>query len=95
MTDITDEIAAEVEARQGQWLTYGGREVSGEIFRILEDLNLTIVRATDVEYAVKHPVSGEPRFARETLELCRATAEDHDTVVLHRHVGPWTDGEPA
>ncbi|OZC59257.1 hypothetical protein CH276_22685 [Rhodococcus sp. 06-470-2] len=51
--------------------------------------------ARTVEYAVKHPVNGEPRFARESLELCRATAEDHDTVMLHRYVGPWTDGEPT
>jgi hypothetical protein len=51
--------------------------------------------ARTVEYAVKHPVNGEPRFAQESLELCRATAEDHDTTVLHRYVGPWTDGEPA
>lgn len=92
---ITQEIAAEVEAQQAEWLSYGGHAVAAEIFRILEDLNLTIVRTTDVEYAVKHPVNGEPRFARETLKLCRATAEEHDTTVLHRHVGPWTDGEPA
>lgn len=61
----------------------------------LKNAGFLVVPSTDVEFAVRHPVTGEPKFARESLELCRLTAAEHDTTILHRHVGAWTEGEPT
>lgn len=73
------------------WMTDGRTE-----YQFADDLLAAGWRpTTDVEYAVKHPVNGEPRLAREPLDDCRRYAEQFETTILHRHVGPWTDGEPA
>lgn len=45
MGSIEHRIAEEVESRQSQWLTYGGHAVAAEVFRIIADLGLLIVKA--------------------------------------------------
>lgn len=98
MSDDTDRPYVEgPELQKGDLV---GVEIDGKVY--VDTYNPPAVRPTDeeladwtVEYAVAHPVTGEPRFARESLEDCREYAQQFDTHVIHRRVGPWQDGEPT